>query len=225
MFKTLLKNMTKWNFLCLFFLCLIFGSCGSDSFLDQKNTQFENNAIEVKAIEVKNLLTLQKIDLSWVAYKTSEKIPVEGVFSQVKVNFSSDLKYLNKLSFLEQLEFLIPVNGLDTKNPDRDAKILKYFFGNLRYTNEISGAIQKINLEDQTLEILLIFNDLKQTVTMNYIEKEKEIIAETVLFLKDFEALKALSALNQVCYDLHKGADGKSILWEEVAVKVVFLYE
>ena len=38
--------------------------------------------------------------------------------------------------------------------------------------------------------------------------------------LKDWNALGALESLNKVCFDLHKGADGVSKTWEDVAIEV-----
>lgn len=35
-----------------------------------------------------------------------------------------------------------------------------------------------------------------------------------------WNALEALAALNKVCFELHKGPDGVSKTWEEVAIEV-----
>ena len=38
--------------------------------------------------------------------------------------------------------------------------------------------------------------------------------------LKNWNAIDALNALNKVCFDLHKGADGVSKTWEDVAIEI-----
>ena len=43
-------------------------------------------------------------------------------------------------------------------------------------------------------------------------------LGETDIDIMDFKMKKSLDALNKVCYDLHKGPDGKSKTWSQVSL-------
>ena len=48
--------------------------------------------------------------------------------------------------------------------------------------------------------------------------KDNLLSVKSSIDLKDFKALKALEVLNSVCFDLHKGVDGISKVWENVDI-------
>ena len=52
------------------------------------------------------------------------------------------------------------------------------------------------------------------------ITDERRVNMKGTMQLKDWDALGALESLNKVCFDLHKGADGISKTWEDVAIEV-----
>jgi len=203
-----MKNLVKlvrFSFVPFLFLT----SCMSD------------NSSKVAENSEKNELKKQKItttELTWTAYKTSDQVPVEGTFKNIQLDgLKPDAL---PLEALEGVSFKIQVDGLDSKNPDRDEKIMKYFFGNLKFSNEITGILSKVNLEAKTIDVALVLNDITQLITMDYVENPDKIQLNGRVELKDFSALDALKELNKICFDLHKGEDGKSILWDFVDIKV-----
>ena len=68
----------------------------------------------------------------------------------------------------------------------------------------------KITMNGVTAEL-----PLEVTIT-----DERRLSMKGTMDLKDWNALGALEALNKVCFDLHKGADGVSKTWEDVAIEV-----
>ena len=60
-------------------------------------------------------------------------------------------------------------------------------------------------------------NDIPMDIT---IADERRVTLVGTMNLKDWNALDALASLNKVCFDLHKGADGVSKTWEDVAIEV-----
>ncbi|GAL81751.1 hypothetical protein JCM19274_310 [Algibacter lectus] len=58
------------------------------------------------------------------------------------------------------------------------------------------------------------------------ITEERRVVMTGVMDLKEWDALGALESLNKVCFDLHKGPDGVSKTWDDVAIEVnTFLRE
>jgi len=155
--------------------------------------------------------------VKWTAYKTTEKVPVGGKFKL--------LKFYNKAGStpeeaLNNLSFSIPVSSVFTNDPSntRDAKIINFFFGAMLETEILTGKIKYVNnAYVASITMNGETNDLPLDVT---ITDERRIKLTGTMNLKDWKALDALASLNKVCYDLHKGADGVSKTWEDVAIEV-----
>ncbi|MFK8039302.1 MAG: YceI family protein [Crocinitomicaceae bacterium] len=154
--------------------------------------------------------------VGWTAFKFTEKTGVNGVFNTVNVLFSEATDDLFKT--LTGASFTIPVESVDSKNEDRDAKINAHFFGAMSSTDLISGLVKSINETEATIEL-----------TMNGMSKDYigavTVEGETIGFsatinLTDFEAEFAIDSLNTICKDLHTGTDGISKLWTEVDINV-----
>jgi len=155
--------------------------------------------------------------VKWTAYKTTEKVPVGGKFKLLKFDNkagSTPEEALNNLSFS------IPVSSVFTNDPSntRDAKIINFFFGAMLETEILTGKIKYVNnAYVASITMNGETNDLPLDVT---ITDERRIKLTGTMNLKDWKALDALASLNKVCYDLHKGADGVSKTWEDVAIEV-----
>ena len=98
------------------------------------------------------------------------------------------------------------------------------FFGAMLDTAILKGTIKHANGSyHASITMNGVTNDLPLDVTIT--EKRRGTLTGT-MNLKDWNALDALASLNKVCFDLHKGADGVSKTWEDVAIKVeTFLRE
>lgn len=153
--------------------------------------------------------------VKWTAYKTTEKIGVGGEFSVL--NFENKSGSTPEEA-LNNLNFSIPISNLITKNEIRDAKIKTSFFGSMLNTEFIKGTIKYVNNKYiATLTMNGATNDLPLEVT---ITDERRVSLKGTMQLKNWKALGALAALNKVCFDLHKGKDGVSKTWEDVAIEV-----
>ena len=94
-----------------------------------KNTQKK----ELKSTEEKGYTVEPKTTtVNWIAYKTSDKIPVKGQFTKLNIENSSKSK--TALEALNILKFSIPVSSLFTNDTIRDSKLKKFFFGALKNT-------------------------------------------------------------------------------------------
>jgi hypothetical protein len=62
-----------------------------------------------------------------------------------------------------------------------------------------------------------VTNDLPLDVE---ITDERRVSIKGTMLLKYWNALGALETLNKICFDLHKGEDGVSKTWDDVAIEV-----
>lgn len=169
---------------------------------------------EVKAAE-NFVVKAEATSVKWTAYKTTAKKSVGGEFKTLRFDNKSGETAQDALN---NLSFSIPISSLFTKDEGRDAKIKESFFGAMLDTDLISGTIKyKDNKCVASLTMNGVTNDLPLEVE---ITDERRVSMKGTMLLKDWNALGALEALNKVCFDLHKGEDGVSKTWDDVAIEV-----
>ncbi len=153
------------------------------------------------------------VNVGWEAYKTPEKVGVKGSFKAVSAAKTAPAESV--MDLLKSSSVSIETASVDSKNPGRDAKLVAFFF------NQMSGAVIDAAVtsvegdENQgklTLDITM--NGVKKSVEMDYVAHESAIEAKGVIDLADFNALTALSSINQACYALHQGKT-----WQDVAIR------
>jgi hypothetical protein len=155
--------------------------------------------------------------VKWTAYKTTEKKGVGGEFTTV--NFDEKVGATAEAA-LNNLSFSIPISSLFTNDATntRDAKIKESFFGAMLDTELLKGTITYANnAYVASLTMNGVTHDLPLEVS---ITEERRVAMTGTMNLNDWNALGALESLNKVCFDLHKGPDGVSKTWEEVAIEV-----
>lgn len=173
--------------------------------------------------EAKKALTLSNDNtkVTFTAYKTTDKIPVKGYFSETSATISENAT--NAKDALNGLKFEIPVSSLYTNDTIRDGKLKRSFFGMMVNTATLSGTI---SLSDDTnATVALNMNGMTTNFPVSVNIAENTATINGVIDLKNWNALQALASLNEVCYDLHKGPDGVSKTWEDVAIEVVTTFE
>ena len=153
--------------------------------------------------------------IAWTAYKTTAKKAVKGVFKTI--NFDKKEGATAK-DALNNLEFSIPVSSIFSGNEERDGKLVASFFGAMLDTEFLSGKI--VFAENNTCNAEITMNGKTQTVLLTYTENEGAFVFDGVINLENWDALGAIEALNKVCLDLHKGEDGISKTWNDVAIKI-----
>ena len=178
---------------------------------DTKTTEQETVVTE------KFVVKPEATSVKWTAYKTTEKKGVGGEFTTANFEIKSGA---SPQEALNNLKFSIPISSLFTNDATntRDAKIKNAFFGSMLDTEFLKGTIKYVNNTcSASLTMNGVTHDLPLEVT---ITDERRVTMTGVMNLKDWNALEALEALNKVCFDLHKGPDGVSKTWEDVAIEV-----
>lgn len=158
--------------------------------------------------------------VNWTAYKTTDKVAVGGSFTQIDIK---DLKSgQTPQEVLEGARFAIPISSIFTNNPDRDGKLKEFFFMVMKDPEFLAG---EIHTKNGVTTIFITINSITKEIPVTTSYENKKYSVNGVLNLEDFNAQEALASINKACYDLHKGADGVSKTWSEVAISGSILFE
>jgi hypothetical protein len=193
------------------FTALSLTSCKSE----KKADAVEGTKIEVKksaAFSLKNATN----EINFTAYKTTGKVPVGGQFKKVDIITEGEGNTIKEA--INNVEFSIPVSSIFTKDSSRDFKVKKFFFGVMDHTKLLSG---KLVIENDSIGYANIkMNGITEKVSFLYTIDANTFSMKATMDITKWNAVEALNSLNLACKDLHKGADGVSKTWSEVALNI-----
>ena len=172
-------------------------------------------------------MTAENIEINWKAYKTNDKTPVLGKFSE----FSSDRngkEYERIEDLVDGLNFSISSLSSSSADDIRDLNLKNYFFKYLTDNFKINGTLGRpINDSiDVYFDVLEKNNPIRfaystYLTTSKYSNKIIHIKGKLNL-VNQFNG-EAFNSIHKQCFDLHKGSDGISKTWEEVDVDIKVL--
>jgi len=213
----------KLNKGILFVSALALAACGSEGAKEEAKTEKK----EVKLAEevCSYSYNADEVTASWTAFKFTEKAAVGGKFDSVSVTTVGAVDSPEKI--LVGLRFDIPVNTVNSNNPDRDKKIMDSFFGSMSETEMISGKITstKGNNETGTAIVSLKMNAIFYDQEVEYKIEGNQLTLMGTIDVGNWSGNDAIAALNKVCEDLHKGEDGVSKLWPTVDISIAAILE
>lgn len=191
-----------------------FTACKSDK---KKKEEPKKKAVTEAAYSLKK--AKNKVD--WVAYKTSEKVPVKGTFKTLDIVAGGEGNSIKEA--INNAEFSVPVSSIFTSDISRDAKIIQFFFNAMKNTSILKG---KIMIENDTLgHAHLTMNGITKKLPFSYKISDKEFSMNATMNLKEWGAEDAVKSLNKACKDLHTGTDGVSKTWDDVAINVSSIFK
>ncbi|KXX67255.1 YceI family protein [Flammeovirga sp. SJP92] len=155
--------------------------------------------------------------VSFTAFKTTDKVGVGGKFLKFDVTPKTE-EVSNAMDILPGLTFSIPVNSIETNDVGRNGKIVEHFFGTLLNNETIKGEVKSVSNGKATVSITM--NDVTKDVELVAKADKNVVVLKGSIDMATWDGLGAIDALNKVCYDLHKGADGQSKLWSDVELFV-----
>jgi polyisoprenoid-binding protein YceI len=160
-----------------------------------------------------------KSTVQWTGYKTTDKVPVKGTFNEINVTNSNSGS--TAATSLEGLEFEIPVASIYSKDSIRDGKLNKLFFAVMENTLSLKGTF---SVKDESNgQIAISMNGLTKDLPFTYEMSKDTIVISAKMELNNWETENALESIHQACLELHKGADGVSKTWDEVAINAKIL--
>jgi len=193
-------------------LVLVFISCTGNK---GKQSRQHNTSQKTRIISV----SPNDISIQWTAYKTTEKKPVFGYFKEYifRAKEGNSIKEV-----LDDASLIISVNSINSSNESRDEKLRNNFFGVMKNPELIKGLLTVKN--DNNGIVALTMNNITFDLPVKIIDDGHSYSIVGTMNLNNWKAQTAITALNVACKDKHKGADGISKTWSEVAVKVMIPY-
>lgn len=198
--------------------------CAAMSFYSCNNkteSQPKEESVEVEQVETTEEPTeivsgvIRKSNVEWTGYKTTEKVGVPGHFDVVLVKNANE-EGKTPQEVLEGADIVALVASLNSDMIVRDEKLKDILFGNMIDTKEIKG---QLHFKEGKTFLKLTLNNASKEYEVKSTFENNVFTIEGDINLMDFNANKALAALNEACLDLHKGSDGVSKTWSEVHVK------
>jgi hypothetical protein len=159
--------------------------------------------------------------INFIAYKTTDKIPVKGQFK--KINITKNGNGNSAKEAINNAEFSIPVSSIFTADVSRDFKLKKFFFGVMDNTSLLSGKLTLTNETNGTASITM--NGVTADLPFTYTLEGKEFKLNAIMNLDNWNAQKAVNSLNIACKILHKAADGVSKTWDDVAINITTVFQ
>lgn len=196
------------------FVALQLTSCKNDKKETVKTT-------EKKEASVAFDLSKAKHTIGWVGYKTTDKVGVKGQFQKIEI--TSNGKGNTVKEAINNAEFAVPVSSIFSGDSSRDFKLKKFLFGVMSDTKILSGTFKIEN--DSLGSVALKMNGITKDLPFKYSVEGKKFTMSTTMDIHNWNAQAAVESLNEACKDLHKGADGVTKTWSEVAINASATFE
>lgn len=148
--------------------------------------------------------------LEWTAYKTPEKIGVNGTFDTIEVSGLKDT------GIVEQdytgATFKINTASVSTNDAGRDDKLKTGFFALL--AGDINGKF--ISFENGKAVVELTMNDVTKTKEFTYTVVDNVLkMNGSINIITDFNGSTALNSIHELCKELHMDKT-----WPDVTLNV-----
>lgn len=194
---------------------MFLASCGG-------NEKPAEQAAEQQEMQPKEVCTYsydeESTEVLWVAYKYTEKTGVKGVFDSIMVEGLSESE--NPAQVIANAGFTIYTESVNSGDPTRDPKIREHFFGKMENGGEIYGSVKAVSGTETEgkVQFMLTMNGVQQPIEGTYTVVDDKLEVKAEITVDTWNGSTQLGELNKVCEDLHKGSDGKSILWPDVSL-------
>lgn len=150
--------------------------------------------------------------IAWTAYKTTDKVPVEGNFKIIDIISNAEGNTIKEA--LQDLEFSLPVASLFANG--KEYNVINFFFGILSIPGTITG---KINLtDDKNGYIDLTVGGVTEKLFIEYAQIKNEVTIRSRMDLQKWKLQQSIESLNKACDFLHAGGDGIIKVWDNVDI-------
>ena len=158
--------------------------------------------------------------LKWTAYKYTSMIGVSGTFNQIEVG--ECVPAVSARRAVENMNFSVNTQTLDSGSAFRDTNILDYFFSQLEGGENLSGTITRFegDTEKGIVYIALTINGIEREISFDYRIEGAMMYVEGDFSLSDFAATQALDYMENCCRQLHTGSDGIHLLWPNIRLEI-----
>lgn len=167
------------------------------------------------AKDCQTMLQNDKTLVEWTAFKTPKKVGVGAKFDKFVIKTN---KGMNLAKSIKGTTFTIDTQSVNSGNPARDAKIVKFFFQNNGKPVVLSGKF--ISVKEKEARVALKFNGKARELNLAMIESGDSVVFTGKINVEDFLLSNNLKALTEACKELHEG-----VTWPDVEFKITTFYE
>lgn len=162
--------------------------------------------------------------IQWTAYKTTDKIPVKGIFKEFSVENLQPSEKINA-QILDNAKFKIPVSSLfsDDATGTRDPKIKNLFFGIMKNTTLLSGTFHITDSISGYADFTM--NAVTKKLPFTYKIAHKKMKVTALMHFKEWDTQAAFESIHKACELLHTGPDGISKTWDEVKIDLDIVFK
>jgi len=159
-------------------------------------------------------------ELTWTGYKFNNKTPVSGTFKRFEVKTVETAPSVADV--LGNGFFYIQTSLIDAGLPARNTNIMNGLFAKLVGGKSIRGLVQSVDAKKQELIMGLWMNGKMHSVPMSYswAERDGKFSLTGSIDLLKMGMNDAFKSLATTCSTWHKGSDGVTKTWSEVALEV-----
>ncbi|GAB5538302.1 MAG: YceI family protein [Salibacteraceae bacterium] len=193
----------------------IFASCGQSS-SEEKSAAKASPEQEVTEKVCTYSYDHSASEFVWTAYKYNQKTGVKGTFDVISVSGLDGTGSVTDV--FSEGEITIATGSVNSGDPTRDPKIVEHFFGQLENGETMNIKVSEVT--DNTMTFDITMNGQTKMITSNYTLEGNELEARAEIDVNTWGAQNGIDMLNEVCEDLHKGADGESVLWPDVSLLI-----
>lgn len=153
------------------------------------------------------------LKVRWRAFKTPKKVGVEGLLLDIEASGPREAKTWKELVLAQTLTIGAGPRSVSSGDATRDAKISKFFFGELAGAGAITAKAARVDEAGKKLVVAVTLNGVTREVPMSYERKDASLTAKGRISVLDFAGGKALASITAACRELHEGKT-----WPEVEI-------
>jgi hypothetical protein len=155
--------------------------------------------------------------IKFIGYKFTNKTPVSGTFKKVKWDYKKVAKDIE--DSLRGAKFTIDSHSIDAGKKARNTNITNALFKNWG-GREIKGEVVKVIKKRKMAFTKFTVGERSFEVPFRYTMQGKKVRLTAVIDLIEVGFSKSYKLLSKRCAPWHKGKDGKTLTWSEVALEV-----
>lgn len=166
------------------------------------------------------------IALQWTGFKFTEKTPVKGKFTQVKLDGKTSAKSLVEL--MKNWTADIDASSVESNDPVRNKNLKESFFAKFAPASQIHATtIKAVGTEVKgVLTVQIKMNGVTRNVPFTYTATpEGAVEAKGSIDLMDYSLKSAVDSLHTTCQTQHTGKDGVSKTWSQVDLLLTGKFE
>ncbi len=204
-----------------FMFSMLLFTCSSDKKTNAKST---TTSTAKQSTDCSYSAQKEGIKVNWTAFKTTKKVGVNGSFNNVDTETKPVANSITHL--ITGSTFKINTSSVNSKNEDRDKKLVSFFFGkfaNMSITGLFKNATGNNTSGKGTVNVTM--NGIAKDIPYTYIATENEVKINTNIDTDLWNGQSAIASINKACEKLHTGEDGVSKTWKDVDVNVVIPFK